>query len=67
MKVVFSIQDCKYDLRDVCKLTVQKELKVNVFLLFLLWDNANINLRMCNLLLVFKRMIYKTINGYKCE
>lgn len=33
-----------------------------------LWNNANKNLKVCNLLMVFKRMLNKEIyEGYKCK
>jgi len=70
-KVCFQYMS-KYDGRDVCKFTVQKTKKgikrrcisiVGVQL----WNNVKNGCKDGQLILVFKRIIYKTIfEGYKC-
>jgi len=70
---LFSIHECKYDLRDVCKFSVQKANKgikrrcisiVGVQL----WNNVKMDVSMVNSFLLFKGMIYKTIiESYKCD
>ncbi len=69
----FSIWESKYELRGVCKFTVQKAKKgikrrcISIIGVKL-WNDANINLKMCNSLLVFKRMVCKAMfDGYECE
>jgi len=66
LKKFFSIHDCKYDLRDVCKFTVQKAKKGIVGVQS--WNNIKMDTRMVNSFMVFKRIIYKTIcEGYRCD
>ncbi len=69
----FSIKECKYNFRGVVKFTVQKakkEIKRRCISVVgvKLWNNADENIRICNSLLVFKKMVYYCIfEGYKCE
>jgi len=70
---LFSIHECKYDLRDVCKFTVQKAKKgiqtrcISVVGVQL-WNNVEMDVRMVNSFLVFKGIIYKIIlESYKCD
>ncbi len=69
----FSVQESKYELRCVCKFTVQKAEKgveggCMSIIGVELCDDANTNLKMCNSFLIFKRMVRKAIfDGYKGE
>jgi len=60
---MFSIHECKYDLRDVCKFTVQKakkgiERRCISIVGVQLWNNVKMDIRIVNSFLVFKRIIY---------
>ncbi len=64
---------CKYGLRDVCEFTVPKAKKgikrkcISVVGVRF-WNAADLNLRMCNSLLIFKQMAIKAIfESYKLK
>jgi len=63
---LFSILECKYDLRDLCKFTVQKtkkEIKRRCISIVgvQLWNIVKMDIRMGNSFLVFKRIIKKNM------